>query len=88
MPTPYLPKCHPGWPGGILVLVEYTAEAVTSVDVQVGEPVTRDRPLPAGMMISRQGHHHIDLARAPGSCTATASGPSKSSTPPATSPPS
>ena len=26
--------------------------------------VSRNKPLPPGMMISRQGHHHVDLARA------------------------
>jgi hypothetical protein len=32
-------ECRPGRSGGMLVLVEDAAEAVTSVDVQVGEPV-------------------------------------------------
>lgn len=32
-------KCHPGRLGGVIVFVEDAAEAVMSMDVQVGEPV-------------------------------------------------
>src|SRR5439155_24174004 len=32
-------ECHPGRSGGVLVLAENAAEAVTSMDVEVGEPV-------------------------------------------------
>lgn len=31
-------ECHPGRSGGMIVFVEDATEAVTSVDVQVGEP--------------------------------------------------
>jgi hypothetical protein len=37
--TLYLAKGHPGSSSGMFVLVDDAAEAVTSVDVQAGEPV-------------------------------------------------
>jgi hypothetical protein len=32
-------ECHPGRSGGVFVLAEDAAEAVTSMDVQLGEPM-------------------------------------------------